>query len=416
LINAIFMTAQTIFYLFIAFIVIEFIIEKYLEWLNAKHFADELPEELKDVFDKEAYQKSQAYKREQYNFEKITSTLSFVIILTILFLGGFAWLDKIVSGWTSNPFLQTLYFLGILLIAGSILSLPVSYYHTFVIEEKYGFNKSTKKLFITDQIKSLFLSILIGGLLIGAFLWFYQKTGKNFWIYAWAFLAAFTVFINMFYTSLIVPLFNKLKPLEEGELKEKLQTLAQKSAYNLDKIFVIDGSKRSSKANAYFSGFGPKKKVVLYDTLINDLSPDEITAVLAHEIGHYKKKHIIYNLILSIVTTGIMLYLLSLVIDSRVLANALGVSDPKFHIGLIAFALLFTPVSFVIGILTNWLSRKFEYQADAYAKKYHNADDLISGLKKLSQKSLSNLTPHPWYVWVHYSHPTLWQRIRHLKK
>jgi len=229
-------------------------------------------------------------------------------------------------------------------------------------------------------------------------------------------IAAFIIFINMFYTSLIVPLFNKLKVLDEGDLRQKLETLAQKTNYDLQQIYVIDGSKRSSKANAYFTGFGSKKKVVLYDTLINDLTPDEISAVLAHEIGHYKHKHIIINMILSLLSIGIFLYFLSWLIDSKLLAKVLGVNEPSFHIGLLAFALLFTPVSFLIGLLTNYISRKFEYQADSFAKKYTNSKFLISGLKKLTKNNLSNLIPHPWYVFVHYSHPTLLQRIKNLKK
>ncbi len=408
------MQASTIFYLFTGFLILDFFVEKYLDWLNAKHFNDPVPNELADVYDAKDYQKSQAYKAVNYRFEIITSTLSFIAVLIFLFFNGFAWLDQKVSAITPSEFWQSLLFFGILFVVSVIISLPFSYYKTFVIEEDFDFNKSTKKLFIIDQIKSLFINLLMTGLLLSVFIWFYGQFGKDFWWYAWVFFAAFVIFINMFYTSLIVPLFNKLTPLSDSELKEKLQTLAQKTQYQLDKIFVIDGSKRSTKANAYFSGFGPKKKVVLYDTLLQDLSPDEITAVLAHEIGHYKRRHILYNLLLSILSTGIILYLLSLVIDSQVLAQALGVSHAKFHINLIAFALLFTPVSFLIGVLTNWLSRKFEYQADAFAKQYHNTGDLISGLKKLNRKSLSNLTPHPWYVTAHYSHPTLLQRIKAL--
>ena len=408
------MQASTIFYIFTGFLILDFLIEKYLDWLNAKHFDNPIPDELADVYDTEDYQKSQAYKAIYYRFEKLTSALSFIAILIFLFFDVFAWLDQKVTAITSSEFWQSLLFFGILLVVSVVISLPFSYYQTFVIEERFGFNKSTKKLFLIDQIKSLVINLLLTGLLLSVFIWFYRQFGENFWWYAWLFFAAFVIFINMFYTSLIVPLFNKLTPLSDGELKEKLQALAQKTQYQLDKIFVIDGSKRSTKANAYFSGFGPKKKVVLYDTLIQDLSPDEITAVLAHEIGHYKRRHILYNLLLSILSTGIILYLLSLVIDSQVLAQALGVSHAKFHINLIAFALLFTPVSFLTGLLTNWLSRKFEYQADAFAKENHNAADLISGLKKLSRKSLSNLTPHPWYVLTHYSHPTLLQRIKAL--
>ena len=408
------MAAQQVFYLFIGFIVVEFLLEKLLDYLNAQHFSDVLPDEVADVYEPESYQKSQAYKLINYRFDLMTSIISFIGILFFMFLDGFAWLDRLVIEMSDSGFVQCLLYFGILIVGVTILNLPFLYYKTFVIEEQFGFNKSTKKLFFIDQIKSLIISLLLTGLLLGVFVWFYRQFGKNFWWYAWIFFAVFVIFINMFYTSLIVPLFNKLTPLEEGELKEKLQELAQKTQYELDKIFVIDGSKRSSKANAYFSGFGPKKKVVLYDTLIQDLTPDEITAVLAHEIGHYKRRHILYNLLLSILTAGIMLYLLSLMIDNQALAQALGVSQAKFHINLIAFALLFTPVSFLTGLLTNKLTRKFEYQADAYAKQYHNADDLIYGLKKLSRNSLSNLTPHPWYVAAHYSHPTLLQRIKAL--
>jgi len=408
------MTPETLFYLFVAFIVIEFFIEKYLDYINAKHYNDNLPDELKDVFNKDTYAKSQAYKMANYRYELISSTIMFIAILLFLFFEGFAWLDSLVKTFSSDSFWQSIIYFAILLIVSSLISLPFSYYHTFVIEEKFGFNRSTKTLFFKDQIKSLLISLVFAGLLLFAFIWFYQQTGSKFWMYAWLVFAGFSTFINMFYTSLIVPLFNKLSPLPDGELKEKLHNLAHKTNYNLSQIYVLDGSKRSSKANAYFSGFGPKKKVVLYDTLINDLTPDEITTVLAHEIGHYKHRHILFNLFLSLIVTGLMLYLLSLIIDSDTMAQALGVVKANFHINLIAFALLFTPVSFILGLITNYISRRFEYQADAFAKQYHNSKDLISGLKKLSRKSLSNLTPHPWYVWAHYSHPTLLQRIKAL--
>ncbi len=408
------MQAQNIFYLFIGFIVGEFLIEKFLDYLNAQHFTDKLPDELADVYDTKAYKKSQAYKLTYYRFELMTSIITFIVILFFLFIDGFAWLDRIVSSISDSIFWQSLLYFGILIIISSVINLPFSYYKTFVIEQEFGFNKSTKKLFFTDQLKSLLMNLIITFLLLIVFLWFYRQSGKDFWLYAWLFFTVFIVIINMFYTILILPLFNKLKPLPDGELKEKLQVLATKTSYDIKEIYVIDGSKRSTKANAFFSGLGPKKKVILYDTLIQDLTPDETTAVLAHEIGHYKNKHIFYNLFLSIITAGILLYFLSLVIDNQALAQALGVSEAKFHINLIAFALLFTPVSFLTGLLTNKLSRKFEYQADTFAKQYHNADDLISGLKKLSRKSLSNLTPHPWYVVAHYSHPTLLQRIKAL--
>ncbi len=408
------MQAQNLFYLFIGFIVIEFLIEKFLEYLNVQHFREELPYELSDVYAPDAYQKSQNYKLLNYRFNLMTSIISFTLLLFFMLIDGFARLDQQVARITDSTFWQSVLYFDILIVAVTVINLPFSYYKTFVIEEQFGFNKSTKILFFTDKIKSLLMNLFFASLLLGVFIWFYREFGRDFWIYAWIFFAVFMMFINIFYTSFIVPLFNKLTPLEDGELKEKLKALAQKTSYNIDKIFVMDGSKRSTKANAFFSGFGPKKKVVLYDTLLQDLTPDEITAVLAHEIGHFKRKHLLFNLILSIMTAGIMLYLLSLVIDNQLLAEALGVSQPKFHINMIAFALLFTPVSFLTGLLTNWLSRKFEYQADAFAKQHYNAASLISGLKKLSRKSLSNLTPHTWYVAAYFSHPTLLQRIKAL--
>jgi len=274
----------------------------------------------------------------------------------------------------------------------------------------------TLKTFILDKIKGWFMLGIIGGGLLALIIWFYNITGSNFWLYAWATVAVFTLFMNMFYSRLIVPLFNKQKPLEESTLREKISAYAKTVGFKLDKIFVIDGSKRSTKANAYFSGFGSEKRVTLFDTLINDLDDEEIVAVLAHEVGHYKKKHIIFNLFASIVLTGFMLYLLSIFISNPLLSHALGVEIPSFHIGLIAFGLLYSPISEITGLIMNYFSRKFEYQADDYAKTTYKGEPLITSLKKLSKNSLSNLTPHPAYVFMHYSHPTLLQRIKNLKK
>ena len=309
----------------------------------------------------------------------------------------------------------SLIFFGIIMIASDILTLPFSYYKTFVIEEKFGFNKTTRKTFWLDKIKGWIMTIIVGGALLSAVMWFYESTGEYFWLYAWGLITAFTVVMNMFYAKLIVPLFNKQTPLEEGELREKISQYAETVGFKLSKIFVIDGSKRSTKANAYFSGFGSEKRVTLYDTLINDLDDEEIVAVLAHEVGHYKKKHIIFNLITSILLTGLTLFILSLFISNPVLSNALGVEIPSFHIGLIAFGLLYSPISEITGLIMNVFSRRFEYQADNYAKQTFKAEPLISSLKKLSKNSLSNLTPHPAYVFMHYSHPTLLQRIQNLR-
>lgn len=260
------------------------------------------------------------------------------------------------------------------------------------------------------------MSAVLGGLLLSIIIWFYESTGSNFWIYAWGIITVFVLFMNLFYARLIVPLFNKQTPLSDGSLKTKIKDYAQKVGFQLDKIVVIDGSKRSTKANAYFSGFGSEKRVTLFDTLINDLEEEEIVAVLAHEVGHYKRKHILFNLIMSTLIMGFTFWLLSLLIGSPLLSEALNVSTPSFHIGLIAFGILYSPISELTGLVMNFISRKFEYQADNYAKETFDGAPLISGLKKLNKNSLSNLTPHPAYVFVHYSHPTLLQRYANLTR
>jgi len=408
------MTAQLLFYIIIGILIINFIVDKILDSLNAKHFDDPIPDELKDVYELDEYQKSQAYKKENQRFGTITSTISIIATLLFFFLDGFKFVDELARNISDNSIITTLVFFGIIMLASDILSTPFSYYRTFVIEEKFGFNKTTRKLFFLDKIKGLFMMIIIGGLLLTAIVWFYETTGSQFWLYAWAIIAVFSFFMNMFYAKLIVPLFNKQTPLEAGDLRSKIEDYATKVGFKLDNIFVIDGSKRSTKANAYFSGFGSEKRITLYDTLINDLDEDEIVAVLAHEVGHYKKKHIIFNLTASIVTTGFTLWLLSVFVGNPIFSEALNISQPSFHIGLIAFGVLYSPISEITGLIMNFFSRKFEYQADDYAKNTFAAAPLISALKKLSKNSLSNLTPHPVYVKAHYSHPTLLQRSRNL--
>jgi len=410
------MQPNTLFYILISIIVISFIIDKILDTLNAKHFDDKIPAKLADVYDETEYKKSQAYKKTNEKFSNITSTFSVVLTLVFFFVDGFKYVDDFARSFTDNPILVALIFFGVIMLGSDILTTPFSYYKTFVIEEKFGFNKSTKKLFWLDKIKGWFMSILLGGGILALIIWFYQFAGNNFWIYAWALVAVFSLIMNMFYAKLIVPLFNKQTPLENGELKTAIENYAQKVGFTLNNIFVIDGSKRSTKANAYFSGFGSQKRITLFDTLINDLETDEIVAVLAHEVGHYKRKHIIFNLASSILLTGFTLYILSLFINSALLSEALGVSIPSFHIGLIAFGILYSPISEITGLCMNYMSRKFEYQADNFAKETFEATPLITSLKKLSKNSLSNLTPHKAYVFMHYSHPTLLERIENLEK
>ena len=410
------MTAQTIFYIIIGILLFDFIIDKVLDYLNAQHYNDELPTELQDVYDSEEYKKSQAYKLTNYKFGNLSSLFSILLTLGFLFFDGFKIVDDYARTYSDNNIFIALIFFGVIMIGSDIITTPFAYYQTFVIEEKFGFNKSTVKLFFLDKLKGWLMSVVIGGVILALIIWFYEFSGSDFWLYAWALVAFFSLFMNMFYAKLIVPLFNKQAPLEEGTLRDKIADYAKKAGFQLDNIFVIDGSKRSTKANAYFSGFGSQKRITLYDTLIKDLSDEEIVAVLAHEVGHYKRKHIVYNLILTTLLTGFTLWLLSLFISSPVLSEALGVSIPSFHIGMIAFGMLYSPISEITGLLMNILSRKFEYQADDFAKKTYNSEYLISSLKKLSKNSLSNLTPHSAYVWFHYSHPSLLQRIVNLKK
>lgn len=410
------MKAETLFYIIIAILVVNFIFDQVLDSINAKRFGDPIPSQLRDVYDDEEYKKSQAYKRERYKFGVAFSSVMFVATLLFFFLDGFAFADRLARAYSDNEIVMALVFFGMIMLGSSILSMPFEYYSTFVIEEKYGFNKSTKATFFMDKLKGLTVGAVMGGLLLSAIIWFYQSTGQYFWLYAWGAVTVFTVFMNLFYSRLIVPIFNKQTPLEEGSLRTQIENYSAKVGFSLDKIFVIDGSKRSTKANAYFSGFGREKRVTLFDTLINDLDESEVVAVLAHEVGHYKRKHIIFNLAAAILTTGFTFWLLSLFIDAPLLSNALNVSEPSFHVGVVAFGVLYAPISVITGLIMNSISRKFEYQADDYAKNTYEKQPMISALKKLSKNSFSNLTPHPLYVAVHYSHPTLLQRVENLEK
>ncbi|GGD57472.1 M48 family metallopeptidase [Muriicola marianensis] len=409
------MNSITLFYLIIAILVVEFLVDTLMDYLNSRRFGDPVPEELSDVYDPEEYTRSQAYKKANYSFGLVSSTFSIILIIVFLSLGGFQWVDQLVRQVTDNPIGMALLFFGIIMLGSDLLMTPFAYYRTFVIEERFGFNKSNLRLFITDKIKGWLLLGILGGGVLSLVILFFQRTGSNFWLYAWGLIAVFSVFLNLFYSKLIVPLFNKQEPLEEGSLKQSIQDYAGKVGFELEKIFVIDGSKRSTKANAYFSGFGRQKRVTLYDTLIQDLEEDEIVAVLAHEVGHYKRRHIISNLLVSTALTGFTLFLLSLFINNPEVSMAIGVEQPSFHAALIGFGLLYSPVSQLTGLAMNYMSRQFEYQADRYARETFGSRPLIHSLKKLSRNSLSNLTPHPAYVFMHYSHPPLIARVRRLQ-
>ena len=404
-----------IFYLLISIILFNFIKDYFLDYLNSKFFDKKIPENLRDIYDKEKYQKSQDYKKTLYKFGKISKAYSLTILLLFFFLDGFLFIDNFARSVFESELLISLSFFGIIFFGSDILNLPFSLYSIFIIEEKFGFNKTTFKIYFFDKLKSWFITILFGGGILSFIIFQFETVGKDFWIVAWVFITTISILINGFYAQIIVPLFNKQTKLEEGNLKNDIEKYSKKVGFDLSNIFVIDGSKRSTKANAYFSGFGKQKRVTLYDTLLNKLNDNQIIAVIAHEIGHYKKNHIIFNLIFSTIQTGLMLYILSLLIYMPIFSEALGIQSHSFHIGLITFSILYTPISEIFSLIFNVFSRKFEYQADHYAKETFNSKHLIEALKVLSKDSLSNLTPHPKYVWWHYSHPTLAQRIKHLQ-
>jgi STE24 endopeptidase len=408
--------AQTFFIIILVILVSEYLITRILDYLNSSWRTKKLPQELQGIYDDEKYKKSQEYGKVNSRFGLISETFHFILVLLMLLFGGFAYFDEIARSISQHPVWAALIFFGILFFLSDIISLPFSWYATFVIEEKFGFNKTTIKTFIFDKLKAWMLAVIIGGAILGLIIWLYFQAGSMFWIYAWATVSTFSIFMTMFYSNLIVPLFNKQTPLEEGELREAIQKFSEKAGFKLDNIYVIDGSKRSSKANAYFTGLGKKKRIVLYDTLINDLNVNEIVAVLAHEIGHYKLKHTLVSLVLSIIQAGLIFYILSLFVGNKDLSMALGADDYRFELSLIAFGMLFSPISTLIGLFMNIFSRKNEYAADNFAKSYGLGKELISALKKLSVNNLTNLTPHPAYVFAYYSHPTLYQRIKNINK
>jgi len=404
------------FILITSIIAFNFILERILSLLNAKNYDAVLPEEVKDVYEPSSYRKSQLYKKVNERFSILTSTFSFVLINLILFFHVFGYFDQIARSISSNPILVALLFFSIIMLASDVLNTPFALYDTFVIEEKFGFNKTSVKTFFLDKLKGWLIAAVLGGGMTALIVWFYMLAKENFWIYAWLAMVSVMIFLNMFYSTLIVPLFNKQTPLEEGELREAIRDFCSEVGFKLDNVFVIDGSKRSTKSNAYFAGLGARKRIVLYDTLIENLSKEEIVAVLAHEIGHYKKKHSRLNMLLGVIQTGITLYVFSLFLVNPLLSRALGAEVHSIHMVILAFGIIYSPISTVVGLALNLLSRSNEYQADRYAKLHYSADHLISALKKLSSESLSNLTPHPAYIFFHYSHPSLMQRIAALKK
>lgn len=397
--------------LLIFLVSLNYIFSTILEYINDNNWKDYIPKSLKDFYDKDKYKKAKEYKKANGKLSFFSSTINFSITIFLLILGLYGKVSDYFMINFDNIFIQSSLFFLTFYLFNLIISIPFQYYSTFYIETKFGFNKTTINTFILDKLKGVFLALLIGGALLYATLIVYSKISHGFWIYLWFGLSFFTLFMNMFYTSLIVPLFNKLVPISEGSLKEKIETYSKKIGYSLNNIFIIDGSKRSTKANAYFSGIGPKKTIALFDTLVEKHSEEELVAVLAHEVGHFKKKHVYQGLILSIIQIGLITFLFELCLNNSELINSLGGKINSFHLGLVVFSMLYSPIGLITGIFMNILSRKNEYEADKFAKETYNGDALVLALKKLSVNSLSNLYPHPFYVFVHYSHPPLIKRL-----
>lgn len=405
-----------IYYLFLVFLLIEFSVWAFLSYLNKTKWSDKLPEELKEIYDEKEYKKSMEYEKEKYIFSKVSWIFSAVIIFIFVAFGFFGKIFDFIISLNFWEFISSLLFFWILFLAQNIFSLPFSYYYNFVIEKKFWFNKMDKKIFFTDFLKSLILWFIIWWIIISLIMFFYFFFKQYFWLLAWLFMTLFSIFMMMFYSNIIVPIFNKQTPLEDWPLREKIQNFAKKVWFELDNIFVIDWSKRSTKANAYFSWFWPKKRIVLFDTLINDLTDEELVAVLAHEIWHYKKKHTLQMLSFSIIQTWIIFYILWIILSNPVFSQALWSNTWSFAVWILAFSILFSPISMIFWIFWNILSRKNEYEADFYAWTNYSSLDLKNALIKLSKNNLSNLRPHQAYEFVYYSHPTVLKRLKALDK
>jgi len=410
------MTAENWLYLIIGLVIFNYLFSTVLDFINGKNWRTEIPPVMKDFYPEDKYLKAKNYSKEKGKVSLISSTLSTLITLLFLVFDGYGWLDNFISLYYDIPFLKSGIFFLVLFILSDFISIPFSCYNTFVIEEKYGFNKTTVKTFVLDKIKGYLLTLIIGGVLLFGAIYIVSLLENGFWVWLWLSLSVIMLLVNMFYADLIVPIFNKLTPLENGSLRKKIESYTNKVGYSLKNIYIIDGSKRSSKANAFFSGLGPRKTIALYDTLVEKHTEEELVAVLAHEVGHYKKKHVFTSLFLTIFQLGLMCFLLETCLKVGEISQALGGKEMVFHLGLVAFGILYSPVGTIISILMNINSRKNEFEADHYAKTTYSGVALELALKKLSVDSLSNLYPHPFYTFIHYSHPPLLKRLSALNE
>jgi len=374
--------------------------------------SEDVPNGFQDHYDEDKYAKSQAYLKDNTRFGLLSSTFSLALMLIVIHTGLFGILDHIVRAQTVHPILAGLLFFGIIFIVNDMINLPISLYGTFVIEEKYGFNKTTAKTFMLDKLKGYALTFILGSVVIGPILYFFNTYGENGWWIAWGLITAFMIAVQPLFVHVIAPMFNKFAPLEEGELRTAIEVFAEKVNFPIARIDMMDGSKRSSHSNAYFSGFGKSRRIALFDTLLDKHTTEEIVSVVAHEVGHYKKKHIITGTILGILETGVMLFVFNLIMNDPALFAVFGVENVSVYGGLIFFGMLYSPVSLVTSIFTTALSRKNEYEADTYSlENTQNKEALVSMLKGLAANNLSHLTPHPLMVFLSYSHPPVMDRI-----
>ena len=393
------------------FVIGSFVYDTWLSLLNYNNRHADIPKVVEDVYDKDEYRKWLDYNMENFRFGMIVKSIRFVLFLVFLTFGVFVWFQDVAEMVFSDARLQILTFLGLYYVVSFLISIFTSYYRTFTIEEKYGFNKTTTKTFVTDKIKSFVLTVIFGGGLVYLVAVINDNAGDMFFLYTWIALVVIYLIINLIYVRVIVPLFNKLTPLEDGELNDAINAFAQSVGYEVSKISVMDASKRSSRLNAFFSGMGKLKKIVLYDTLIEKMSTEQIVAVLAHEIGHAKHKHVWFNLVQQAIIFFVYIGAFALILRTDVFSTAFGFTTANFGFSLILFTILLEPISILIGLVTSTYSRKHEYQADAYASNQYQVEPMIGALKVLGKENFSNLTPHPLYVKLTYSHPPIANRI-----
>ncbi len=397
-------------------LLLDFLVGATVEVLNLRALQKDVPEELKDVYKADAYATSQEYTRARTRFGLLTSTFDLVVFVGFWQLGGFAWLDGRLRQLDQGPVVTGLLFIGALVVGKGLIDLPFGVYSTFVLEERFGFNRTTARTYAVDLIKGLLLGVILGGPLLALILFFFERAGDLAWLVCWLLTTVFMLTVNFVFPTWILPLFNKLEPLEDGELRHALANYARSVSFDLEDIFVMDGSKRSSRSNAFFTGFGRHKRIALFDTLVAQQSTPELVAVLAHEVGHYKRRHIIKSLVLGVAHSGVVFFLLSIFLQHQGLFDAFYMENTSIYAGLVFFGLLYAPIEWLLSLFLNLQARRHEFEADAFAGQTADAGAMISALKKLSADNLSNLTPHPFYVFLRHSHPPVLQRIAHLRQ